>query len=334
METNPSSRAAHRAGALLITVACLAVSAPVLAGLEAVRDIPLPGHPTRWDYMSFDPASKQLVMAHLGDSTVVVVNPGAGKVTGTISGIRDVHGVLAVPELNRFYATATGSNQLAVVDAKTLQVIARAPTGRYPDGLAYAPGAQKIYVSDAHGRSETVIDARTNQRIATILLGGSVGNTQYDSGTKHIFVNVQGRRELVEIDPGTDKIVQRIPLPGADGNHGLLIDAKRRLAFIACEGNDRLLVLNLESKEIIGKFDTPGGPDVLAYDPQPGMLYVASEGGPVYLFSVTDEGVQAAGEAQVGMNAHTIAVDPESHEVYLPLNRPDGKAVLRVMKPK
>lgn len=334
MNTSAFFRLPRQACALLMAVAGPAAAAPVSAGLETVRDIPLPGHATRWDYQSFDASRQQLAIAHLGDSTVVVVDPAAGKVTGTVSGIRDVHGVLLVPEQKRLYATATGSNQLVVIDAQTLQVIARAPTGRYPDGLAYAPDVQKIYVSDARGQSETVIDARTNQRIATIPLGGSVGNTQYDSGTQHIFVNVQGRRELVEIDPATDKIVQRNALQGAEGNHGLLIDAKRRLAFIACEGNDRLLVFDLKTAAVVATFPIAGEPDVLAFDNSKGLLYVAGEGGTVTLFSVTDDGVRPAGELQIGMNAHTIAVNPDSHEVYLPLNRPDGKAVLRVMKPK
>lgn len=318
---------------LLLALASAANPVSAAAGLERIRDIPLPGNPTRWDYMAFDPVRQQLVIAHLGDSQVVVVNPREGKVIGTVGDIRDVHGVLAVPESKRFYATATGSNELVAIDAQTLQVLGRAPTGRYPDGLAYAPFAQKIYVSDAHGKSETVIDARTHQRIATIPLGGSVGNTQYDSETQHIFVNVQGRRELVEIEPKTDRIVKRIRLPGAEGNHGLLIDAKRRLAFIACEGNDRLLVLNLETSSVASTFPVAGEPDVLAYDGQQGLLYVATERGTVYLFKVDDDGVRPAGEAAIGMNAHTIAVDPDRHEAYLPLNLPDGKAVLRVMRP-
>jgi hypothetical protein len=52
-------------------------------------------------------------------------------------------------------------------------------------------------------------------------------------------VNVQSRWQLVEIDPTTDRVITRIDLPGARGNHGLLIEPQQRLAFIACEGNDK-----------------------------------------------------------------------------------------------
>src|SRR5215469_1478639 len=140
---------------------------------------------------------------------------------------------------------ATCSNEVVAIDEGTLKITARVPGGVYPDGMAYAPGVHKLYVSDEHGGTDTVIDVRTNRRVATIPLGGDVGNTQYDPVTKHIFVNVQTRKQLIEIDPTTDKLIARTDLPGADSNHGLLIEPAQRRAFIACENNHRLLVLDL-----------------------------------------------------------------------------------------
>jgi len=102
--------------------------------------------------------------------------------------MKRVHGVLAVPALHRVYASATGTNELAVIDDQTLQIVARVSAGDYPDGVAYASKAAKIYVSDLHGKTDTVIDAKTNQRVTTISLGGGAGNTQYDSVSEHIFV--------------------------------------------------------------------------------------------------------------------------------------------------
>ncbi|HVN43914.1 MAG TPA: hypothetical protein VMT66_01590 [Steroidobacteraceae bacterium] len=72
----------------------------------------------------------------------------------------------------------------------------------------------------------------------------------YDPVTGHIFVNVQTRAELIEIDPLADRVIGRIALPGADGNHGLLIDPRQRLAFIACEGNHKLLVLDMRTRKV------------------------------------------------------------------------------------
>jgi DNA-binding beta-propeller fold protein YncE len=261
-----------------------------------------------------------------------VFDTQAQRVVARIDGVSKVHGVLVIPELGKVYASATGINEVVAIDEQSLKITARMPGGVYPDGMAYAPEVHKLYVSDEHGSSDTVIDVTSDTRIGTIQLGGDVGNTQYDAVSKHIFVNVQTRRQLIEIDPATDKIIARIDLPGAEGNHGLLIEPKQRRAFIACEGNDKLLVLDLESKKTIASFDVGKDPDVLAYDANLGYLYVAGEAGVVSLFKI--EGGQALkiGEGMVGPNAHVVAVDPDTHLSYFPLKDVAGKTILRIMK--
>jgi YVTN family beta-propeller protein len=301
--------------------------------LRLAGDYPLSGRATRWDYMSLDPSSSRMFLAHLGDSSVVVVDTKTKAVVATINGIGEPHGVLAIPELGRVYVSATKTNEVVAIDAKTLRVTARIPGGTYPDGMAYAPEVHKLYVSDEMGGTETVIDLWSNKRVATIGLGGAVGNTQYDPVSKRVFVNVQGTGELVEIDPDTDTVVQRTRLVGADGNHGLLIEPTRRLAFIACEGNDKLFVMSLNTRKIVSRFDVGQGPDVLAYDAGLGLLYIASESGTVSRLTVSDQGLAKAGEGFVGPNAHVVAVDPLTHEVYFPLKKIGLQPVLRIMQP-
>lgn len=299
--------------------------------LTKVADVPLGGGTTRMDYASLDPRRHLLFIAHLGDSAVIVFDTQTRKVVARIAGISHVHGVLAVPALDRVYATATGTDQLVAIDENTLKVVARAPAGVYPDGMAYAPKQHKLYVSDETGSTDTVIDVRTNKRVATLALGGQVGNTQYDPVSGHIFANVQTRGQLAEIDPATDKVIARIDLPGARGNHGLLIVPAQRLAFIACEDNARLLVLNLASRRVVAKFAVGGDPDVLAFDPTLGWIYVAGEAGMVSVFKAQNGVVTKIGEGMLGPDAHVVAVDPWSHQAYFPLRNLRGKTALRVM---
>jgi YVTN family beta-propeller protein len=256
------------------------------------------------------------------------------RVVANVPSISDVHGLLAVPELGRVYATATGSNEVVVIDAKTFKIMARVPTGSYPDGLAYAPEVQKIYISDEHGGTDTVVDARTNTRVATIKIGREVGNTQYDSGSRHILVNEQMSHELAEIDPATDKIINRIGLSGAKGNHGLYVDAPARLAYIACEENDTLLVLDLNTRKITDSFKVGGGPDVLSFDKSRGWLYVASEEGVVSIFKKDQNKLVKLGEEKLGPNAHVVAVDSATQRAYFPLKDVAGRSVLRIMAPQ
>lgn len=301
--------------------------------LNTVADVALPGPANRFDYLSLDPRTHRLFVAHLAADRVVVFDVQARKVVTEIEGLRNVHGVLVVPELDRVYASATGTHEIAVIDARTLKVEARIPAGRYPDGIAYVPDVHKLYVSDETGGVLTAIEVPKNRVAATIPLGGEAGNTQYDAGSRHVFVNVQTRGQLVEIDPRNDTVVGRHPLPGANGNHGLLIDAAQRVAYIACEGNARLLVFDLDTKKVLS-VDTVGAtPDVLAFDPALRRLYVASESGVVSVFGQDGKRLHKRGEALLAPHAHSVAVDPETHLVYVPLQSLDGRPVLRILEP-
>jgi YVTN family beta-propeller protein len=318
--------------ALLAPAACGRAAPPL--PLTTVTDAPLTGRTTRWDYASLDPARQRLFLAHLGDGVVTVFDTRRRRVAADIPGVSSVHGVLAVPGLDRVYASATGTDEVVAIDAASLKVVARVPTGDYPDGMAYAPDAHKLYVSNEHGGSDTVVDVRSNRRVATIPLGGEVGNTQYDPVSGHVFANVQTRGVLAEIDPATDKVIARIALPGARGNHGLYIDAPARLAFIACEDNAALLVLDLRSRRVTASFEVGDGPDVLAFDPTQRWLYVASESGEVALFEVEGRKLRPLGHGVLGPNAHVVAVDPATHRAYFPLKDWKGKPVLRITAPR
>src|SRR5882762_6195297 len=164
-----------------------------------------------------DEATGRLYIAHLGADSMIVFDTKSGTVVGEEKDLKRVHGVLAVPELHRVFASATGTNDLVAIDDGTLQIQARIPAGDYPDGIAYASKEKKLYVSDLHGKTDTVIDPVNNRVVATIPLGGGAGNTQYESSADRIYVTVHGTNQLAEIDPKTDVLSARIGLPGCSG---------------------------------------------------------------------------------------------------------------------
>jgi DNA-binding beta-propeller fold protein YncE len=301
--------------------------------LRTLRDVTLSGGATRFDYQSFDPNTGRLYIAHLGDGTMVVFDTNKETQAGEVKNLSRVHGILAVPELHRVFASATGTNELAVIDDSTLQIIARAPAGDYPDGIAYAPKLNKIYVSDLHGKTDTVIDANTNQRVTTISLGGGAGNTQYDSVSEHVFVTVHGRNSLAEIDPTKDQLISRYALSGCSEPHGLLIDSDHRLAFVACEENAKLAVFDLESKSMTNIYTVGSDPDVLAFDKGLARLYVSSESGVISVFDERGRSLEKVGEGFFAANAHSVAVDSRTHRIYFPLQNVGGKPILRIAAP-
>src|SRR4051794_12529056 len=162
------------------------LAASLAAGLplHPVARVPLSGAAVRFDYTSIDPKTHTLWISHMDADQLLAFDVVHRKIKHTISA-PGVHGVIAVPEINRVYASATNAREMFTINAKTGAVLAKGPAGEYPDGLAYDPVQRHVFVSDESGGIEAVFSA-AGRRIATIPLGGEAGNVQFDAGTGHV----------------------------------------------------------------------------------------------------------------------------------------------------
>jgi DNA-binding beta-propeller fold protein YncE len=321
---------------------------------DKIADVPLGAKTSRFDYESLDPDSGRLFVAKMGAGQLLVFDIAKPGLVTELEGFPKTTGVLAVPALHRVYASvpgagisaslsvalgmtglSKGSGALAVVDSASLQEIARLPAGVFPDGIAYDGDDHRIFVSDEMGGALTVIDANQNKLIGRIAMGGEVGNVQYDPVTRKIYAPVQSRNELAVVDPKTMKLETRFALPGADHPHGLHLAKGVAIAYAACDENDKLLVIDLAARTVLGTLPLGHDPDVLADDPGLKRLYVAGESGQLSVFDIADPAhPKKLGDVFVGDNAHSVAADPASHRLFLPLRDVGGRAVMRILAPR
>jgi DNA-binding beta-propeller fold protein YncE len=326
------ARCVPAATALALALTATAWAAGGGLHLRAVARVPLSGPPVRFDYTSFDASTQLLWISHMDASRLLAFDVRRRKIVKTIAA-PGVHGVIAVPELNRVFASATNAHEVLTLNARTGAVLAHAPAGEYPDGLAYDAADRHVFVSDESGGVETVLNA-SGRRIATIALGGQAGNVQYDQVTRRVFVDVQTLDELAVIDPHTNRIIRRVHLADCANDHSLLIDSPRRIAFITCDGDAHLLTLNLRTLKVTGVFKVGNSPDVLALDSAMRRLYVSAESGVVGVFTETAHSVRPLGLGFLATEAHSVAVDPRTHLVYFPLQQGStGGPQLLIMRP-
>jgi DNA-binding beta-propeller fold protein YncE len=296
-----------------------------------VADVPLPGRPARFDYQSFDSTAGILWIAHMGAGEILAFDVASRQVVARVPEMPGATGVLVVPALQRVFASLSAAHEVAVLDRRDGRVLARIRSGRFPDGLAYASPAKKLFVSDEYGRQEVVIDVPSSRAGRPIPLGGEAGNTLYDAVSSRIWVAVQTRDELVAIDPFTDSVVSRVAVPGIEHPHGLQLDPERRLIYVAGEKNGRVGVLDLRANQIVHTYRVGTEPDVLALDRSRRRLFVAAESGEISAFDARGDSLVAL-PSYHAPRAHSVAVDPSTHLVYLPLEDVEGKPVLRILQ--
>ncbi len=192
------------------------------------------------------------------------------------------------------------------------------------------------------------------------LFGHDVGHNKYDAELQRVFVTSQvlgdgdimpssdnpnplpppGTGELVAIDPVTNTIVQRIVLPVTCSTpHGMDIDTDQQVAFIACNDFNssqnlfqNLLRVDLRTMTVIHPDPVnarlAGGPDIVLIDHKFHILFVACKGG-ISVFAEKAGEFHKLGDYILGKGTHTIAIDEETQEVYLP-QFAGGRPILRI----
>jgi DNA-binding beta-propeller fold protein YncE len=310
-------------------------SAPRAAfALHTVADVRLPGGVARFGSMSLDLTNDRLYLAHRDAGTIVILSLHDRRVVSEIEGVPKVSGLLALPDLGRLYASSTSKGQLVMIDLKSLAASARASGLDSPDGVAYAPNMRRLFVSDEQGKDEAVIDMFADTLVSKIPLGGEAGNTVYDPVSACILVAVQETGELAVIDPESSTVVMRIAVTGIEKPRGVALDVRRRLAFVAGAGNNRMAIVDLATGAVNGSYELGDSPDGVAVDEEWGRVYVGSESGTVSTYTEIQVGKQTLlvhdGDFFLPA-AHAIAVDPRTHELYLPLEEMNGHPVLRIM---
>jgi DNA-binding beta-propeller fold protein YncE len=304
--------------------------------LQLVADVDLPGKANRFDYEDLDVARGHLVIAHMNDASVLVVDLSDGSVVKLLPNLPVARGVIVADDVGRIFVTIS-PNRLVILDNTTLAEIARVPTGNAPDGVGWDPAHQVVGVSDQGDGAASLIAGAGSGKRTQVPLGVETGNIVFDASRGVFWVSVVTASppdQLVAVDPVAASVVTRVDLPGCKGAHGLRLHPDGKSAFVACEGNDVVARVELGGTHAVVTAPTGSGPDVLSIDPGLGWLYVAAESGDLKVFDIHQAGLVNIDSEHPGDNAHSVAVDPATHRVFFPLMAgPKGTPVLRIMRP-
>jgi DNA-binding beta-propeller fold protein YncE len=302
--------------------------------LQVMTEVALPGAASRFDYQDVDLTSGRLLIAHMGGGEVLVVNLADGVVRARLPGLNTPRGVLAAPELGRYFVTSL-PNELVAFDSSTFAEVGRFSTGAGPDGLAFDPTTRVVAVSAQRAGAVTLLPSAGSGVPVQVPLGEETGNVQLDAPRARFWVTVvrgTGADQLVSMSP-TGEVFERVELPGCEGAHGLRLHPDGQSLYVACEGNSVVLRVDLQSHAVVSAA-VGRGPDVMAVDATAGLLYVAAESGDLVVFDTHAPGLVVLDREHVASAAHSVAVDPSSHRVFFPLEAgPAGTPMLRVMRP-
>ena len=296
--------------ALTATISAQAADAPKY---HVLRHMALGGD-GGWDYLTYDPAGHRLFISR--STRVMVVDIAKGQLTAEVVNTPGVHGIALVPDLGQGYASNGRENTVTVFDLKDLHEIARIKVGDGPDAIVYDPSSKRVFTFNGRGKDATAIDVATGKVAGTIPLGGKPEFSASD-GKGRMYVNIEDKGEIVEFDPQALKETHRWKLTGCESPSGLAMDKKNRRLFAGCD-NKKMAVVNADTGAVITTLPIGDGVDANAFDPETMLAFSSNgEGNVTVVKEDSPDKFTVAETVTTAKGARTMALDPESHKVYV-----------------
>lgn len=310
-------RRLHLAAALLLLGVWGPAQGKALAppSYAATRTVAL-GAPDRWDYVTFDPHSNRVFVAH-GDR-VTVVDGRSGAVLGQVEGAPGgTHGIAVVTAMGRGYTDDGKAGLVKVFDLKTLKILKDVPALPDADGVIFDPISRHVFVIDGDPGKVTVIDANTDQVTATVDTGGKLEFGVSGENGK-IYIDGEANREIVRIDVRTNRVDAKWPIPQCESPHGLAMDTRTHRLFASC-ANAKLVVVDADHGTVKAVLPIGRGTDAAAFDPKRGLIF-SSNGASGDITVIKELGADSyavAGSIKTTVTARTMSIDPGSGRLYL-----------------
>ncbi len=301
----------------MISILCASLilqSSPLVAG--KTYDVPGGG---RFDYMAVDSKYHRVFATHGTAQTLSVLDLKTGKESEIKCG--QVNGVQVDEKLSRVFVTG-GGQTLVALDRKTLAKLNEVALEGPGDDLAIDTKREQLYVCHDDGEDVWVFDASTLKKLATVKVAGAPEYIEYDAKTDKLYQNIKPTDQIQVIDPIKKAVSVSWPTGEEKGPHGLALDRKTGIGFSA-GSNGKLIAFDIKSGKILSTVDIAAGTDQIAMDYGLGRVYCASRGF-ISVVQETSDGAKLLGNVVSPKGAHTIAVDPTTHDVWVCFGNAQG----------
>jgi DNA-binding beta-propeller fold protein YncE len=267
-----------------------------------------------WDYIAVGPGNNRLYVSH--GTQVNVVDETNGDSVGVILNTTGVHGIAFVPALGKGYTSNGRINNVTVFDLKTNQTLDTISAGTNPDAIMYDDFSKLIITCNGRSHDLSLIDPFAGKLIYTIPVNGKP-ETAVTNGKGKIFVNIEDTHEIIAVDIMQRKITNRWSLKPAESPTGLAYDAKHDRLFAGCD--KMLVVVDAGSGNIVSRVVIPDGCDGVAFDAGLELAFASCGVGQMSIVRENNNGGYVLAEnVPTKASARTIALNPQTHTLYLP----------------
>jgi len=293
----------------MLCAAFLAFASPLVAHTPIV----VPGGTGHFDFMNIDAGNRLVFACHPGKSSFAVVDLKTGRVADVPASV-EVNGISADSKGHRVFAAGPG-NTLVRFDSRTWAKTGSLALSGPGDCVQYDAKRGLVYVDNDDGTNLWVVDPASMKIKQTIAIKEAPEYMEVDNGRGRIFQAIKSTSTVQVIDPDKAAVVSEWKLGDVTSPHGLALDRRAGRIFVAGR-NGKLAVLDAATGKLLSTLDIVKGSDQIAYDEGLHRLYIPGAASIEVLEMSGDSGT-VIGSVPVASDCHRVAIDPETHDVWV-----------------
>ena len=266
-----------------------------------------------FDHADVHLESGRVYVAHTALGTVDIIDGENAKYLATLPGCLEASGVVCAQNENLVFAASRRTGRILVVDALINRVLREAQAGSAPNGLAWDSKHRQLLVADVQDNKARLVDPYSGRLISSMQLAGRPRWCAYSATRDQFLVNLREPSGVAVLSP--ENLSQKSFLRVSEaGPHGLDIDDKNGLAYVACDAG-AVVILDVSAGCEKAVVSIGGGPDVAWLNRERHRLYCAiGNPGVIEVIDthklIVDERVKTEG------GTHTITFDRIRQRLY------------------
>jgi len=266
-----------------------------------------------FDHADVHLESGRVYVAHTAMGTVEIIDGEKASHLATLPGCLEASGVVCAQNENLVFAASRGTGKILVIDAMTNRVLRETQTGSAPNGLAWDSTHRQLLVADVQDNKARLVDPYSGKLISSLQLAGRPRWCAYSVTRDQFLVNIREPAGVAILAP--ENTSQKAFLPVSKmGPHGLDIDDKNDLAYIACDDGS-VVVLDVSTGHEEAVVPIGGSPDVIWLNTEKHRLYCAI-GRPGMIEVINTEKLVVDEKANTEEGAHTFTFDKKRQRLY------------------
>ena len=266
---------------------------------EEVRRIPVL---REVHHLILTPDRRELMIGDSGGNELLFLDPATAEVTRRERFSNPYH-MEHSPDGKYLVVTSLRRDQVDIYEAATRTLLARLKVPDKPSHLAFSPDSRFVYVTLQGARRLMAIDLAERKPAWSVEVGSQPAGVIWNNG--RLLVGIMGSDYMAVVNPAEAKLERTVFI--GRGAHTVFPAPDGRALYVTSRVDSRITVLDPQTLEPKARWDIPGGPDCIAFDPE-GKMWVTLRW--IAKIAVVDTVTGQAETIPVGRSPHGIFVQP------------------------